>query len=210
MTNYDKDTLNKLVVGTKNYHGAMTTIIAQYLTQTGGFIPDKMPVSEDYTRNPVKWQSRSIRMNLGVEWIYWATELWGWKRSYAAFIWRYGQIQKFPNRFMKKEKIKDCEELLEWISYICKNPIEFWSVEDNEVPNGLLYEKLRVQGLRTMSTGYIWYKQDDGTIELDKQVKHRLVNNLETAITWVYAGSKEIPTAYRLFAEYMGWTQKQP
>lgn len=205
MTNYDKDTLNKLVVGTKEYHSVMTTVIAQYLTQAGGYIPDKMPVKDDHTRNPVKWQSRAMQMNIGIVWVWYAIELWGWKRSYAAFIWRYGQIQQFPSHFLKKEGISGCNELFEWITYICKNPVEFWSFEDNEVPNGLIYEWMRKRGLRTMSTGYKWYRQNDNIIELDKLIKNSLINNLEMAITWVYLGSNALPRSYKIFADYMGW-----
>lgn len=86
--------IKRALYGDKNYHEIMTFFAGNALTKYAGFVPENTGEIKLPVRNHVNWQSKSSHMNIGILWVFHATENNHFGDREAWVIWHYGQVIK--------------------------------------------------------------------------------------------------------------------
>lgn len=201
------DAIKNAVVGTKDYHETMRSLLVTLGTEKAGFVPDKIENEPLPTRNNIHWQSREMNMGVGMLWIFFAVEYEHYTIGEAAKIWRYGQSLKFISIWRKKNPVlAQNKRLMDAIEYCIKNPNDF--VDDDY---GIVHWTEDEFAVRDIYGTVFMYDteyriDEDGALYFNIKEFVEITRLINCLRIWIYEGSRELSKKEKKqLYEYMGW-----
>lgn len=99
---YNKTDIDRIVKGTDDYHSLMRSIVSQDLRNRAGYTAPQLPETEKLPkRHPVHWQNSEYRNSMFPHWVNITTHWEHYDLNRAWEIWRYGQVLKYENKYIK-------------------------------------------------------------------------------------------------------------
>lgn len=187
MSRYDDKMIKRVLYGTNDYHETMKAIARDYLLVQEPEAP-KGEYDDFLRQSWVKYhQLASFKTGL-VTWADLMAELGYFTRHEASIYWRFGQIQKYPKRWLISREMERFTALFEALKFIVKNPREFMSEDIYEMSKAIKKEfgKRRISINDKMPCA--WYVKDSGESVLNTKEWAILEDTIYPALTWVYYG----------------------